>query len=142
MFHILFFNIINLCVGITTKRAPTFQSSNGTPLSWVLIHPVSSSGQPQLLILHYEYSEYSPFNTYLLLVTHGITIHFKQHHSLYFEFSIALEIFSICWDQKSGLKGRIYWKPQLYFWANLPSTTFLMFDDFANIFCIVYFLKL
>ena len=41
---------------------------------------------------HYEYSEYSQCNKMLLLVTDGITIGYEPDHSLYFEFSNALEI--------------------------------------------------
>ena len=56
---------------------------------------------PQLLMLHYEYSEYASFNTRLLQVTHGITIRCPLDHSLHFEFLNALELFRTQWDLKS-----------------------------------------
>ena len=80
MFNITFFQIIMLCVGIITNRAAKFQFSDGTPVlstdpaSVIIRLGLLPLGHIQLVMLHYEHSEYSPFNTRLFPVTHGITI--------------------------------------------------------------------
>ena len=88
-----------LCVGIITNTAAKFQFSDGTPVlstdpaSVIIRLGLLPLGHIQLVMLHYEHSEYSPFNTRLLPVTHGITSSCQSNHFLYFELSNELNFF-------------------------------------------------
>ena len=70
----------------------------GTVTILILIYSSSDlSSDPAIVVIHlglyYNAALYSPFQTKLLRVTHGITTGCQPDHSLSFEFSDALEIF-------------------------------------------------
>ena len=121
----LHFQNFKFCVGRIANRAATPSILSTDPASVIIWLGFWPWVDPQLLMLFYKYSDYPPFNTRLLPVTYGITNGRQPNHSLYFEFSNALEIFSNPQDLNCGLCGWIFCgKPQLYHWAKWPFTNF------------------